>query len=71
MNSTESRRLLNYLYDHMTQPKFQVRFKWAKNTIAMWDNRCTMHFALGDYLPYPRKMHRITITKDRRENTKK
>ena len=27
INSTDSRRLLNYLFDHMTQPEFQVRFK--------------------------------------------
>ena len=66
MNSTDSRRLLNYLYDHMNQPKFQIRYKWSKNTIAIWDNRCTMHFALADYYPENRKMHRITIINDSR-----
>ena len=66
MNSTDSRRLFNYLYDHMNQPKFQIRYKWSKNTIAIWDNRCTMHFALADYYPENRKMHRITIINDSR-----
>ena len=54
----------------MNKPEFQVRFKWTKNTIAIWDNRCTMHYALGDYMPYERKMHRVTILNDKRENYK-
>jgi taurine dioxygenase len=66
MNSAGSRRLLAYLFDHITQPTFQVRFKWTNNTIAMWDNRCTMHLAIGDYLPHRRLMHRVTVTNDRR-----
>ena len=71
MNSTDSLRLLNYLYEHMNQPKYQIRFKWSKNTIAIWDNRCTMHFALADYFPEKRKMHRITIINDRRLKTQR
>lgn len=66
MNSTESRRLLNYLYDHMNQPEFQIRFKWSENDIAMWDNRCTMHYALSDYNGLNRKMHRVTVINDKR-----
>ena len=69
MNSSDSRRLLNYLYEHMNQPKYQIRFKWSKNTIAIWDNRCTMHFALADYFPEKRKMCRITVINDRRLKT--
>ena len=61
-----SRRLLNYLYDHIIQPEFQVRFRWTENAIAIWDNRCTMHYALADYLPHRRVMHRVTVTTDRR-----
>ncbi len=61
-----SRRLLNYLYDHVIQPEFQVRFRWTENTVAMWDNRCTLHYALADYLPHRRVMHRITVTRDQR-----
>ena len=51
----------------MNKPEFQIRFKWTENTIAMWDNRCTMHYAIGDYIPQHRKMHRITILNDMRE----
>ena len=51
----------------MNKPEFQIRFKWSKDTIAMWDNRCTMHYAIGDYMPNKRKMHRITVLDDKRE----
>jgi taurine dioxygenase len=70
MTSAASRRLLSTLFDHMNQPELQVRFKWAEDTIAMWDNRCTMHFAIGDYLPHRRRMHRVTVDNDQRADNK-
>lgn len=69
MTSSASRRLLNYLFDHMNQPEFQVRFRWTENTIAIWDNRCTMHYAISDYLPHRRIMNRVTVTNDRRSDS--
>ena len=67
MDATDSSNLLNYLFNFMNKPEFQIRFKWTKNTIAMWDNRCTMHYAIGDYMPLHRKMHRVTVLNDKRE----
>jgi len=67
LNASDSQNLLSYLFNLMNKPEFQVRFKWTENTIAIWDNRCTMHYALGDYMPYERKMHRVTILNDKRE----
>ena len=67
LNATDSSNLLNYLFNFMNKPEFQIRFKWTKNTIAMWDNRCTMHYAIGDYMPLRRKMHRVTVLNDKRE----
>ncbi len=67
--TSRSRRLLNYLYDHVIQPEFQVRFRWTENSVAMWDNRCTMHYALADYLPHRRVMHRVTVTNDHRADS--
>ena len=67
LNATDSNNLLNYLFTFMNKPEFQIRFKWTENTIAMWDNRCTMHYAIGDYIPQHRKMHRITVLNDKRE----
>ena len=67
LNATDSSNLLNYLFNFMNKPEFQIRFKWSNNTLAMWDNRCTMHYAIGDYMPYKRTMHRVTILNDKRE----
>ena len=67
LNATDSNNLLNYLFTFMNKPEFQIRFKWTENTIAIWDNRCTMHYAIGDYMPYHRKMHRVTVLNDKRK----
>lgn len=61
----ESRALLEFLYRHQQRPEFQVRFSWSENAIALWDNRCTQHFALWDYWPEERKGHRVTIRGER------
>ncbi len=66
LRATDSRRLLGYLFDHMSQPEFQVRFRWRDHSLAMWDNRCTMHYAVADYMPHYRRMHRVTVVRDRR-----
>ena len=40
------------------------RFRWRKGSLAFWDNRCTQHFAINDYPPETRVMHRVTIRGD-------
>jgi taurine dioxygenase len=62
----ESDRTLQFLFDHMNRPGYQVRFRWKVNALAMWDNRVTMHYAVDDYLPHYRRMHRVQILDDRR-----
>jgi len=62
----ESDRLLQYLFGHIDSPNFQVRFRWEKGSVAIWDNRATQHFAVADYLPAYRRMHRVIIETDRR-----
>ena len=57
----ESASLLKFIYEHQQRAEFQIRFKWSTNAIALWDNRCTQHFALWDYWPEERKGHRVTI----------
>ncbi len=56
--------LLNYLQSQATVPEFQVRFRWQPNSVAIWDNRCTQHYAVHDYWPDPRKMERAGIMGD-------
>jgi len=50
LRTSESNRLLNYLFQHINQPEHQVRFRWTPDSIAIWDNRCTSHYATADYL---------------------
>ncbi|HET7881946.1 MAG TPA: TauD/TfdA family dioxygenase [Acetobacteraceae bacterium] len=53
--------LLDELVDHATQPKYQYRHKWQPGDVVIWDNRCTMHKANGDYPQGARRvMHRMT-----------
>lgn len=61
MSREESLPLLNYLYEHSARPENTCRFRWQKGSIAFWDNRCTMHYAINDYPGERREMHRITV----------
>ena len=60
----EGEHLLEMLLRHAEQSSFQVRFRWRQNSIAMWDNRCTQHFAASDFAPRHRLMHRVTVAGD-------
>ena len=61
LDDSESKKLLNDLYLHMTQEEFLLRHKWEENMLVMWDNRAVMHQATGGYDGYDRLLHRITI----------
>ncbi len=65
MARDESDALLKRLYRQATFPEFQCRFRWAPNSLALWDNRCTQHYAVSDYWPQTRIMERVTIAGDR------
>lgn len=49
MTEAESKPLIDYLNKHATQPEFVYRHQWRQHDIVVWDNRCTMHQALGDF----------------------
>jgi len=57
--------LLSYLISQVYIPEFQVRFRWKPNSVAMWDNRSTQHYAVMDYPPCHRKMERAGIIGDK------
>lgn len=66
MTTNESNAMRTWLANHMNKPEIQMRFRWSKGALAMWDNRVTMHYAVADYLPAYRCMNRITVVRDRR-----
>lgn len=57
--------LLRYLIGQASIPEYQVRWRWAPNSIAIWDNRSTQHYAVMDYPPCHRKMERAGIIGDK------
>ncbi|MED5356829.1 MAG: TauD/TfdA family dioxygenase, partial [Pseudomonadota bacterium] len=44
---------------------YTCRFKWRTNSVAMWDNRCTMHYAVNDFPKARRIMQRVTLQGDK------
>jgi taurine dioxygenase len=58
-------QLLQYLQMQAFVPEYQVRWRWSPNSVAMWDNRSTQHYAVMDYPPSHRKMERAGIRGDR------
>ena len=57
----ESSSILEFLFEHIHQDKYQCRFSWENNSIAFWDNRSVLHKPVNDYWPQLRRMERITI----------
>jgi len=61
MSEAESRPLLDYLYQHALRPEFACRFRWQPGSLAVWDNRCTLHYAVNDYDGSRRLLHRTQV----------
>jgi taurine dioxygenase len=58
-------QLLSYLIGRAMIPEYQVRWRWQRDSVALWDNRCTQHYAVQDYWPAVRKMERAGIIGDK------
>jgi taurine dioxygenase len=65
MSLEESKPLLEFLWDHAVRPEFTCRWRWRTGDVAVWDNRCTQHFALNDYYGRRREVHRVAIHGER------
>jgi len=61
MEERESRALLDTLFHQALVPEYQYRVQWAPNTLIVWDNRSTQHYAVHDYYPQRRYMDRVTV----------
>ncbi|MGD8421562.1 MAG: TauD/TfdA family dioxygenase [Gammaproteobacteria bacterium] len=66
LSHEESRMLLDYLVRWIASPRFTVRYRWHKGTIAIWDNRCTQHFVVSDFNEQ-RVIQRVTVMGDKPE----
>jgi taurine dioxygenase len=64
VSKPESDAILGYLYQHVMNPNFHVRFRWRPHSVAFWDNRCTQHLAVWDYFPQTRSGYRVTVAGD-------
>ena len=60
----ESDALLSLLFARLQRPEFHARLRWEPNTVAIWDNRATLHYAVKDYGDQHRLLHRVTFGED-------
>jgi taurine dioxygenase len=56
----EATAFLEGLNKHALQEANTCRFRWRDDSIAIWDNRFTQHYALSDYAGKRRHMFRTT-----------
>ena len=65
MTAAESKPMMDYLYEHAIQSRFGCRLHWEKGSLALWDNRVSLHHAVADYFgevtAHRRVMRRATI----------
>lgn len=65
MPDSEALPLLDELMAHAVQEKFQYRHRWQQGDLVMWDNRCLLHKANGDYDHSQRRyLYRVMIQDD-------
>jgi len=65
LSEAESEAMLGLLMRHATAPERAVRWRWRENDLAIWDERRTMHRALGDHFPRRRRVRRCTVLGER------
>ena len=61
LSKVESRHVVDLLLESMERPEYQVRCRWSAGDAALWDNRCTLHYAVNDYPGERRRSRRTTI----------
>jgi alpha-ketoglutarate-dependent taurine dioxygenase len=61
LDQKESRELLAIVHDQYRKPELQVRFSWRPGSVAFWDNRAAVHYAVRNYGDFPRLLERILI----------
>jgi taurine dioxygenase len=58
----ESRPMIDFFNSHAIAYEFVYRHRWSVHDLLMWDNRCTMHYAVQDYdRSHLRRLQRCTL----------
>ena len=61
LDLAEEQELLKLVADQYARPEYQVRFSWRPGSVAFWDNRAAVHYAVRNYGDYPRVLERVLI----------
>jgi taurine dioxygenase len=61
LDIADSKDLLSTILYHYKKPENQVRFSWRPGSVAFWDNRAAVHYAVRNYGDFPRLMQRVLI----------
>ena len=65
LDHKEALPLLVELLEYGTQERFQYRHAWKPGDLVMWDNRCLLHKANGDYdMNQVRYLYRVMLQGD-------
>jgi alpha-ketoglutarate-dependent taurine dioxygenase len=65
LDLAEGKELLKLIADQYARPENQVRFSWRPGSVAFWDNRAAVHYAVRNYGDYPRVLERVLIADER------
>jgi taurine dioxygenase len=66
LDEAESERVLETLFAHQLQPRYQYTHHWTENDVLVWDHIGTLHNAIPDYRPDEhRLMKRCQVMADR------
>lgn len=65
LSRQQSDALLTFLFSRFEKPEVQARLRWEIDTVAIWDNRATVHYATNDYSSQHRLLHRVTFGEDK------
>jgi taurine dioxygenase len=63
-SAQDSAALLQTLFGQQIREEFTCRLKWQVGDLALWDNRCTLHYPVNDYHGHRRLLHRVTLKGD-------
>lgn len=66
LDETSSLQLLDELLNHSVREEHEYRHRWQTGDVTMWDNRCLLHKANGDYdMSQTRYLYRVMLEGDR------